>query len=668
MSNLAYKYADELNLPQEKIREIKNFLANSYWDRDIWSFKDDILKNITGFTKLNKHGRTYIDFSIVKNNWLRKELKYFLSQKLLNNELKLSTIQSYSVRLKKVIRYIELRHPNIISMYQLKEDDINNYKSYLLNNNIVKPRKSNPKKLNDGHYLSLFRQWWLFFQEFYDIREEYEKDIWNIKRIYPNKIEKGRANYCLNFSSIIDDTLKRLAKSYIKARLTTNSLSTVQRDLNAIKLFINFYWEKYKENTLINLQRNRFEEFLNYFYKFHENATFPTKNNRLLSIKLFLEYIQKANYPEAPKTPIDKIIFKEDFPKNEYKGETIKYIPEDVLQQLDENLQYLKPKEYIPIVILLRATGWRISDILNLRYDKCLQKTNSGWYLVGDIKKTRVIEHRVPITEEVAQIVRAVIEDVKQKSNEDNNPEKYLFPVLSGRRKGQTISSRAVGEALNRLAKERNIVDKEGNIYHFGNHAFRHTKAVELINSGMNLLHVQKWLAHLTPVMTLHYAKVLDETLRKSWEEVTKKGLFRLDGENGLVKVDISDIENEDIIEWEWIRYNLDAVRMPLGYCMKPSKMECATQLNPCLTCRSFCTTPEFIPAFEEEIKQTKEIIRKGEMQGRALWVQKNKLLLEKLENIVEVLKQGKIKHDAGKRGREYVGEERERIRKQKNN
>jgi len=147
----------------------------------------------------------------------------------------------------------------------------------LLDNNIVKPRKSNPKKLNDGHYLSLFRQWWLFFQEFYDIRDEYEKDIWNIKKICPVKIEKGRANYCLNFSPIADDTLKRLAKSYIKARLTTNSLSTVQRDLNAIRLFINFYWEKYKENTLINLQRNRFEEFLNYFYKFHENATFSTR-------------------------------------------------------------------------------------------------------------------------------------------------------------------------------------------------------------------------------------------------------------------------------------------------------------------------------------------------------------------------------------------------------
>ena len=69
--------------------------------------------------------------------------------------------------------------------------------------------------------------------------------------------------------------------------------------------------------------------------------------------------------------------------------------------------------------------------------------------------------------------------------------------------------------------------------------------------------------------------------------------------------------------------------------------------------------TPEFIPAFEQEIYQTKEIINKGKSQNRTFWVEKNELLLNKLESVLSVLKDGKIKHDAGKQGREYVGEER---------
>ena len=60
----------------------------------------------------------------------------------------------------------------------------------------------------------------------------------------------------------------------------------------------------------------------------------------------------------------------------------------------------------------------------------------------------------------------------------------------------------------------------------------------------MNLLHVQKWMAHASPEMTLIYARLLDETMRKSWEEATKQGLFRIDQQNKLKRIDITEIEN----------------------------------------------------------------------------------------------------------------------------
>lgn len=90
---------------------------------------------------------------------------------------------------------------------------------------------------------------------------------------------------------------------------------------------------------------------------------------------------------------------------------------------------------------------------------------------------------------------------------------------------------------------------------------------------------------------------------------------------------------------------------MPLGYCMKPKKQECHTQLNPCLTCRNLCTTPDFIPQFEIEIQETKSVIERGKAQNRSVWIEKNQVLLEKYESILEVLKQGKIHHNAGKKG-----------------
>lgn len=257
--------------------------------------------------------------------------------------------------------------------------------------------------------------------------------------------------------------------------------------------------------------------------------------------------------------------------------------------------------------------------------------------------------------ESVAQIAR-------QKSTETNNPQHLLFNRYSGSRMGMAPDPCRISEALNKLARNHNIVDDQGNPYHFRLHAFRHTKGVELINNGMSLVHVQKWMAHMSPEMTLVYAKVLDTTLRKSWEQAVKNGLFKITSSGQLKQIDISGIENEDLIEWEYIRYNLDAVRMPLGFCMKPKKQDCFTQLNPCLTCRNLCTTPDFLPQYEHEIQETKLLIERGKAQGREVWVEKNQHLLERYEEIVSILRSGQTRHLAGKKGREYIGEERKNV------
>ena len=91
---------------------------------------------------------------------------------------------------------------------------------------------------------------------------------------------------------------------------------------------------------------------------------------------------------------------------------------------------------------------------------------------------------------------------------------------------------------------------------------------------------------------------------------------------------------------------------------MKPKKLECHTQSHPCLTCRNLCTTPDFITQYEIEIQETKALIERGKSQGETVWVDKNQTLLEKYTSILSVLKEGKIHHTAGKKGREYTVED----------
>ncbi|MHB8065476.1 MAG: tyrosine-type recombinase/integrase [Ruminiclostridium sp.] len=580
---------------ETKLQEIRSGL-DGYWENDIWDIKSQSFKDIIGNTSTG--GMRYINFKTFPFK-LRDEMKFYI-------------------------------------LYRLKSKEIEPY-------TIIKD------------YCTPFKQ----VADFYDIRDEYEKDIWDIRIIAPSKVLEHVSHYRLNFTEIPQPFIN-VVKRYIKFRLSYLSHGQCRTDIMGIQLFLKFINSRYPRwNNLTLLTRKDIEDYMAWYNSYTEGYK-ASKKGYLIALHRFLENIQRLDYIEAPEKPVSMLIFREDWPRNVKTSESnIKYIPESVLIQLENNLEYLTPSEYLPIVILLRASGWRISDILNLKYDTCLESTAQGWYLCGDILKTQVLNHRVPITDEIASFLNSIVETIKIRSSIDNNPNKLLFAKLNGKRKGHPPNASKISQSLNRLAIQKNIIDGKGTVFHFRNHAFRHTKAIELINNGMNLLHVQKWMAHASPEMTLIYARLLDETMRKSWEEATKQGLFRIDQQGNLKSINITDIENEDVIEWEYIRHNLDAVRMPLGYCMKPKKQECYTQLNPCLTCRNLCTTPDFIPQYELEIKETKAVIERGITQNRSVWVEKNQALLERYESILAILKGGKTHHKAGKKGREYIGEER---------
>jgi len=639
----------------EKMNEINSSLVG-YWQNDVWDINDSFFDDIR---PINWNRTKIIDLSSLPLV-LRNEMKYFFVKRLKDKTLQLHTMSNYGTCIRYFAEFLKHYYPKVTSFIDIAPEKVMlKWRSYL----VTKGLKVN----KDGHiatryYETMINQLFIFFINNYDTRNEFDKDIWDSRKIPGAKFTKTQAHYTLNFTDI-PLVFRALVKKFIKIRIGSISLIQCAADKIGIKLFLIFINKLHPTwDGLQKLSRIDMEEYLVWSKK-HNDGREKSQINHLVNLRTFLNYIQRAEYPEAPKRSINLLLWKEDFPRQPQKTEnSIKFIPEEVLQQLEDNIEYLE-SAYIPIVLLLRASGWRISDIFNLRYNTCLERTAQGWWLCGDIPKTQVLNHRVPITEEIAAVVQAVIEEVKEKSTLENNPNKYLFVLLRGKRKGLPPESATIGKALNRLAKYCSIVDDRGEFYHFRNHAFRHTKAIELINNGMNIIHVQKWMAHASPEMTLRYAKILDNTMRKSWEEAMKNGAFRLDADGKPIKVDVSTIENGDVIEWEYIRHNLDAVRMPLGYCLKPKKIDCKHQLNPCLNCRNLCTTSDFIPQYKLEVREVKTLIERGKAQNQNLWVEKNQHLLERYEAILAVLKEGKAHHLAGKKGREYVEEERQNVK-----
>jgi len=251
----------------------------------------------------------------------------------------------------------------------------------------------------------------------------------------------------------------------------------------------------------------------------------------------------------------------------------VKYIPETVLQQIDQHIEAFD-EAYLPILVVLRASGWRISDVLALRYDTCLEGEGDRWSLVGDIHKTRVLGHHVPITADVASAIRVQTALVRKAFGEYENPKHYLFPSSNPRCIGLPVRANAVTNAFHRFVTRCRIVGPDGRPFRLRAHAFRHTKAVELINNGMGMSYVQQWLAHLSPEMTLVYARVSEDTMRKQWEEAMAGGAVHV-ASAGPQPIDPNELIAGNELELAYIRGNLDATRVETGYCFKPLKMEC---------------------------------------------------------------------------------------------
>ncbi len=116
-------------------------------------------------------------------------------------------------------------------------------------------------------------------------------------------------------------------------------------------------------------------------------------------------------------------------------------------------------------------------------------------------------------------------------------------------------------------------------------------------------------------------------------EEYRGLRLFKVDTTtNELIEVDTSTDAGENLIKYEYVKKNLDAIRVPFGVCFKASKLPCKQQINHCLTCASFCTTVENIPEYEEVIEKVKSQIEISDKFGRELWAEKNKQYLNILK------------------------------------
>ncbi len=495
---------------------------------------------------------------------------------------------------------------------------------------------------------------------------EYAKEIWDLRMLPGVKVRPQQSIHTLNFNRV-PGCLRVLAKLYLRHRVETQgrSPSNCYQEVRRLGQFLSWYAvHRPDARDLSTLDLHDADAYRKYM-KATPNTRGSVRTDRdlldaLLVAQRLVRFLQRMELPGAPDKPAAGIFIPEVMPpapKMTYLSGKIKYIPELVLQQIDASCE-LFPQAYFAVLIVLRASGFRISDVLDLRWDKCLWQDDAGGrWLVGDINKTRILGHKVPIDNDVVTVIETQIEMVKQLPNREN-PQRYLFPSPSTKRIGLPVTASTISNALNTFVERAGIVGPDGQPFRIQAHAFRHSKAVELINNGMSAVLVQHWLAHLSWDMTMVYARIREQTLQHEWRQTVAHGVLRL-SDTGPKIVNPEEIIAQDEIELDYIRFNLDATRTEKGFCFKPRKMACPFVDMPCYTCRNFGTTVAFLPEFKRMEADLHRQIETGKQAGQVHWVDKNERKLQSILPIIEVLDAGKGYSAMTKAEREYAPDER---------
>jgi len=264
------------------------------------------------------------------------------------------------------------------------------------------------------------------------------------------------------------------------------------------------------------------------------------------------------------------------------------------------------------IMMLQARLGRRISEILMLDADPVLPLAASPQAAAGPGAMTARLRYQqtkidgapdtILIDAEVVAVIRAQQQWAATWLAERAVPgarPRYLFlGLLFNRNADRPYVSATLHRVLTELARRLDIRDSAGRLVDFRRtHRFRHTKATSLLNAGVPIHVVQRYLGHLSAAMTMHYAQTLAETHEAEFLRYRK---LTADGrELGIGARDLYDMLQLD--------QRTDRI-LPNGWCLLPPRQSC-DRGNACLTCDKFATDATFLPELRAQEDRTLALI-----------------------------------------------------------
>ena len=226
-----------------------------------------------------------------------------------------------------------------------------------------------------------------------------------------------------------------------------------------------------------------------------------TANQRLAALKSFFRYVQS----QAPEqiTQARQVL---DVKAAQAPEPAIGYLPVEAIGLLLEHAARRRGSRDLALLTTLYDTGARVQEACDLSIrDLHLDKPASAT-LTGKGRKSRI----VPMTPQVAQILTQHVGALPHGLSGSG-------PVFTNRA-GEQLGRAGAAYILARCARTAHDERPELVPAKITPHMLRHSKAMHLLENGVNLIYIRDFLGHASIVTTEVYAKANPEMKRQAIE------------------------------------------------------------------------------------------------------------------------------------------------------
>ncbi len=281
-------------------------------------------------------------------------------------------------------------------------------------------------------------------------------------------------------------------EDYLKCqkRLRPSSLKSYR---DSAKLFLLFLAEqtghKVSRLTLADLTCAQVLAFLQSLETDRDNQV-RTRNQRLAAIRALFDYLARR-VPEMLKEAqnVAAIPTKRTTPAETF------FLERDEMQSLFASLPAKGAAALRDRVLLLFLynTGARVQEVADLRYKNLELEGQPRVHLHGKGDKWRVC----PLWKETVTLLKQL-----SAAHRTHDPERAVFVSLQG----QALTRFGIYKIVRRHT--RSLLKPDESRRRISPHTFRHTSAVHLLESGVEVNGIRGWLGHVSLETTNRYAEI----------------------------------------------------------------------------------------------------------------------------------------------------------------